>query len=84
MVILIIHLVIRQTRAINLLCVTAGKRTDRMNNVPDTNLCFRGGGFDERYRDFFTQGKKFRQPVRLLSCSTLFKNAELNGENTFP
>jgi hypothetical protein len=54
-----------QTRAINLLCVTAGKRADRLKNVPDTNLCFRGGGFDERHREFFAdKGKKFRQPVR--------------------
>jgi hypothetical protein len=48
-----------------MLCVTVGKRADKMKNVPETNLCFRGGGFDERHREFFAQtGKKFRQPVR--------------------
>ena len=52
------------TRAINLLCVTVGKSSER-TNVPTTNLCFRGGGFDERHRDFFKENTKFRQPAYL-------------------
>lgn len=59
-----IDVMLHQTRAINLLCVTAGKDGIR-KNVPDTNLCFRGGGFDMQHREFFSQsGKRFRQPVR--------------------
>jgi len=50
--------------AINLLCVTAGK-ADKLKNISETNLIFRGGGFDERHREFFTQNKKFRQPAYL-------------------
>ena len=53
------------TRAINLLCVTAGKADKMKKDLPDTHLIFRGGGFDERHRDFYTANKKFRQPAYL-------------------
>ena len=49
------------TRAINMLCVTAGKKV----GAPDTNLCYRGGGFDDSHRKFYRQGVKYRQPAFL-------------------
>jgi hypothetical protein len=56
------------TRAINKLCVTAGgpgpARAPRAVHPPG-NLCFRGGGFDDRYRSFFVKGRCFRQPTYL-------------------
>jgi phage tail protein X len=32
---------------------------------PPDNLCYRGGGFDDRCRDFFVAGREFRQPAFL-------------------
>eukprot|EP01045_Picozoa_sp_COSAG04_P012309 COSAG04_NODE_823_length_10051_cov_18.357617_7_plen_392_part_00 len=32
---------------------------------PPDNVCFRGGGFDDRYRSFFVSGRQFRQPAYL-------------------
>jgi hypothetical protein len=26
-------------------------------------MCFRGGGFEDRYRSFFVKGREFRQPA---------------------
>jgi hypothetical protein len=47
------------SRAINQLCVTAADANDAF---PPQGICFRGGGFDERYRNFFVSRRKFRQP----------------------
>ena len=49
-------------RAINQLCVTVGGARSAASHPPG-NLCFRGGGFDDRYRTFFAPGRKFRQPT---------------------
>ena len=49
------------TRAINRLCVSVPPRPP----FPPDNVCFRGGGFDDRYRSFFVSGRKFRQPAYL-------------------
>jgi hypothetical protein len=32
---------------------------------PPDNVCYRGGGFDNRYREFFVPGRQFRQPAYL-------------------
>ena len=58
------------TRAINKLCVTAGSAHAPPGRQvgathPPENLCFRGGGFDDRYRSFFVKGRCFRQPTYL-------------------
>ncbi len=47
-------------RAINQLCVTAGNVTVVH---PPANVCYRGGGFDDHHREFFTVGLQFRQPA---------------------
>ena len=49
------------TRAINKMCVCVPPQPP----FPPGNVCFRGGGFDDRYRDFFAAGRKFRQPAFL-------------------
>jgi hypothetical protein len=41
-------------RAINLLCVTANGQAIAVH--PPENICYRGGGFDDRFRDFFAPG----------------------------
>jgi hypothetical protein len=54
------------SRGINELCVTArGSTTAKVPTHPDDNVCFRGGGFLDDHRSFFTKGKKFRQPAYL-------------------
>jgi hypothetical protein len=52
------------SRAINQLCVTAGPAREVAVHPPD-NICYRGGGFDDRYRSFYVQGRQFRQPAYL-------------------
>jgi hypothetical protein len=32
---------------------------------PPDNICFRGGGFDNKFRDFFAVGRRYRQPCYL-------------------
>ncbi len=49
------------TRGINQLCVTVPPKPP----FPPGDVCYRGGGFDDRYRSFFAQGRKFRQPAYL-------------------
>jgi hypothetical protein len=56
----------QMTRAINQLCVTVGSGRQAAVHPPD-NVCFRGGGFDDKYRMFFCQGRQFRQPAYLAS-----------------
>ena len=63
------------TRAINRLCVTAGV-TGHTAVHPPGNVCFRGGGFDDRYRSFFVAGRQFRQPAYL---ATSFSQATADG-----
>lgn len=53
------------TRAINKNCVTVGAAASVSGIHPADNVCFRGGGFDDRYRDFFAVGREFRQPAFL-------------------
>eukprot|EP01045_Picozoa_sp_COSAG04_P000430 COSAG04_NODE_10_length_43369_cov_4.059025_10_plen_154_part_00 len=48
-------------RAINELCVSVPPRPP----FPACNECYRGGGFDDRYRSFFVANRKFRQPAYL-------------------
>jgi hypothetical protein len=52
------------TRAINEFCVTPTGEEPRPPFPPDF-VCVRGGGFDNRYRDFFAPGREFRQPAFL-------------------
>ena len=47
-------------RAINQLCVTANRETAAVH--PPNFVCYRGGGFDDRYRDFFVPRRHFRIP----------------------
>ena len=49
------------TRAINQLCVSNPPQPP----FPPDNVCFRGGGFDRRYRSFFVARRQFRQPSYL-------------------
>ena len=50
-------------RAINQLCVTANRETAAVH--PPDLVCYRGAGFDDRYRSFFVAGRVFRQPAYL-------------------
>ena len=50
------------SRGINKLCVTFGGAATA---YPSGDVCFRGGGFDRRYRSFFVPGREFRQPAYL-------------------
>ena len=43
---------------------------------PPDNVCFRGGGFDDRYRSFYVSGRQFRQPAYL---ATSFSRAVAAG-----
>jgi hypothetical protein len=52
------------TRAINQLCVTIGP-TREVAVHPPGNICYRGGGFEDKYRSFYVQGRQFRQPAYL-------------------
>ena len=61
------------TRALNQLCVTFGRAAVAH---PPGNVCYRGGGFDERYRSFFAAGRQFRQPAYL---ATSFSQATADG-----
>lgn len=49
------------TREINKLCVTVPPREP----FPEQWICYRGGGFDDQFRNFFFPGRKFRQPAFL-------------------
>ena len=51
-------------RAINALCLGGGGGTQAEAHPPG-NVCYRGGGFDDKYRDFFCRGRAFRQPSYL-------------------
>ena len=61
----IIH-VVTIVRGINKLCVTQS-REDTVSGArtpfPKGGLCYRGTGFDNKFKDFFTVGKKYRVPV---------------------
>lgn len=66
-------------RAINLLCVYDPGRLSWVENHPTDNVCYRGGGFDDQYREFFQvqhPAKKFRQPAYL---ATSFSQAISDG-----
>lgn len=43
---------------------------------PPGNVCFRGGGFDDRYRSFYAAGRQFRQPAYL---ATSFSRTVADG-----
>ena len=46
---------------INVMCVK-GRNAMAKLPFPQGGTCYRGGGFDDRHKSFFTKGKKFRQP----------------------
>ena len=48
-------------RGINKHCVTVPPKPP----FPPDFVCFRGGGFDDKYRSFFAKGNQFRQPAFL-------------------
>ena len=49
------------SRGINKLCVSVPPKPP----FPPGDVCLRGGGFDDRFRSFFIEGRKFRQPAYL-------------------
>ena len=49
------------SRGINKLCVSIPPRPP----FPPGDVCYRGGGFDDRYRSFFVGSRKYRQPAYL-------------------
>ena len=55
------------------MCVTFGQGAGAH---PPNDECFRGGGFDDQFRGFFTEGKQFRQPAFL---ATSFSRATADG-----
>lgn len=59
-------------RAINKLCVTIPPRPP----FPPGNVCFRGGGFDNKHRSFYKTNQEFRQPAFL---ATSFSEAVADG-----
>ena len=62
----IIH-VVTIVRGINQLCVTQNRENNAARApmpFPKGGLCYRGTGFDNKFKDFFTVGKKYRVPVR--------------------
>eukprot|EP00567_Pseudictyota_dubia_P005600 CAMPEP_0197441764 /NCGR_PEP_ID=MMETSP1175-20131217/7953_1 /TAXON_ID=1003142 /ORGANISM="Triceratium dubium, Strain CCMP147" /LENGTH=407 /DNA_ID=CAMNT_0042972095 /DNA_START=498 /DNA_END=1721 /DNA_ORIENTATION=+ len=61
------------TRAINKLCVKEGRMPQPP--FPDGDVCYRGGGFNDSYRDFFVPGHEFRQPA-FLATSFLESTAD--------
>ena len=48
------------TRGINALCLEG--RKDAVLPFPPSGRVYRGGGFDDAHRDFFTVGKQYRVP----------------------
>lgn len=52
------------TRAITRLCVTPDGQQPQPP-FPPGFVCYRGGGFDDQYRQFFVAGRVFRQPAFL-------------------
>jgi ankyrin repeat protein len=48
-------------RAINTLCVVRGLAVDQLL-FPKDGITYRGGGFDNAHKGFFTEGKQFRVP----------------------
>lgn len=69
-------------RAINQLCVTANGQTIAIH--PEDNVCYRGGGFDDRYRDFFVAGWEFRQPAFLATSFLLATTAPFIARSKAP
>ena len=64
------------TRAINQLCVTTGASALQSAVHPPGHVCYRGGGFDDRYRSFYVSGRQFRQPAYL---ATSFSRSVATG-----
>ena len=61
-------------RSINELCVTP-EGEEPCPPFPPEFACVRGGGFDNKYRDFFAPGREFRQPA-FLATSFLESTAD--------
>ena len=51
------------SRGLNAMCVEG--RSGAVLPFPPGGDTYRGGGFDDRYRDFFVAGREFRQPAFL-------------------
>jgi serine/threonine protein kinase len=71
------------TRAINELCVTPGGQQPQPPFPPEFR-CVRGGGFDNRYRDFFAPGREFRQPAFLATSFLESKADEFIRRSAMP
>jgi hypothetical protein len=56
--------VAKVSRAINQLCVTAG-REGAVAVHPPGFVCYRGAGFCDTFRSFFVAGREYRQPAYL-------------------
>eukprot|EP01043_Picozoa_sp_COSAG02_P034835 COSAG02_NODE_2459_length_8804_cov_3.707295_4_plen_238_part_00 len=64
------------SRALNMLCVTVGTGLRPGACHPPDFVCFRGGGFDMKYKEFFVPGRQFRQPAYL---ATSFSKSVADG-----
>jgi hypothetical protein len=49
---------------------------------PADDKCYRGGGFLDEHRGFFTPGKKFRQPAYLATSFSVRTNTHTHGTAT--
>ena len=67
-------------RAINELCVSVPPRPP----FPPGGVCFRGGGFDERYRSFFVARRQFREPAFLVTSFSQDTADEFMARSSMP
>ena len=75
------------SRAINEQCVSrraagGGGGGDGGATHPADDKCYRGGGFLDEHRGFFTPGKKFRQPAYLATSFSVRTNTHTHGTAT--
>jgi len=66
----------RLVRGINLLCVTRRMDDLARRSFPREGRCFRGGGFDDQFKPFFTAGKEYRVPGFLATSFNQDKASE--------
>eukprot|EP01045_Picozoa_sp_COSAG04_P016512 COSAG04_NODE_1384_length_6988_cov_5.001161_1_plen_1277_part_00 len=67
-------------RGINKLCVSVPPNPP----FPPDDTCYRGGGFDDRYRGFFAPGQRFRQPAYLATSFSRDKADLFIGRSDMP
>eukprot|EP01046_Picozoa_sp_COSAG06_P056221 COSAG06_NODE_10567_length_1657_cov_2.103338_2_plen_95_part_00 len=74
------------SRAINEQCVSRRAASGGRGGAthPADDKCYRGGGFLDEHRGFFTPGKKFRQPAYLATSFSVRTNPHTHGTTTAP